>query len=283
MIWFLLSILSALFDGIKNLYAKKLTKHFDEYLLSFSTSVIIVLCLLPIVWVIGIPTIGEHFIFSLLITGIINAITLVLILKALKTTDISLVAPLFSLSPVLLLITSPFIIGEFPSLFGTIGIFFILFGTYILNFKKRFSLEPITGILKNQGQRLILIVAILWAISSNYYKIGMENSSPIFFIFSLNIFISILLFPFMLRKTRFIKLKNNWKNIIPLGILSAGTSMFQWTAASMTLVVYALSIKRLSILISVIGGILLFKEKKSFQRIIATIIILFGIYFITVH
>ena len=282
MMWFLLSIFSALFDGAKNLYAKKLTKQFDEYLLSFSTSIIIVLCLLPIVWFIGIPTIGEKFIFSLMITGIINAVTLVLILKALKLTDVSLVVPLFSLSPALLLITSPFIIGEFPSLFGLIGIFCILSGTYVLNFKRKLSFEPITSIFKNHGQKLIVIVAILWAVSSNFYKIGMVNSSPIFFIFSLNVLISILLFPFMLRETRFTKLKNNWKSIIPLGILSAGTSMFQWTAASMTLIVYALSIKRLSILISVMGGIYLFKEKKSFQRIIATIIILLGVYLITI-
>lgn len=126
MMWVLLSVFSALFDGAKNLYAKKLTKRFDEYLLSFSTSIIIVLCLLPIIWFFGIPTIGPNFFISLLITGIINAITLVLILKALRVTDISLVAPLFSLSPALLLITSPFIIGEFPSLVGLIGIFCIL-------------------------------------------------------------------------------------------------------------------------------------------------------------
>lgn len=144
------------------------------------------------------------------------------------------------------------------------------------------SFEPIALIFKNHGQRLIVFVAILWAISSNFYKIGMVNSSPIFFIFSLNVLISILLFPFMLRNSRFITLKNNWKNIVPLGVLSAGTSMFQWVAASMTLIVYALSIKRLSILISVIGGIVFFKEKKSFQRIFATIIILLGIYLVTV-
>ena len=181
--WFLLSTFSALFDGAKNLYAKKLTKHFDEYLLSFSTSIIIVLCLLPIILFLRIPNIGENFIFPLLITGIINTITLVLILKALKLTDISLVAPLFSLSPALLLITSPFIIGEFPSLFGLIGIFCILSGTYILNFKKKFSLEPITSILKNHGQKLTIVVTMLWAISSNFYKIGMENY-PLFSLFS---------------------------------------------------------------------------------------------------
>lgn len=282
MIWLLLSIFAALFDGAKNLYAKKLTNQFDEYLLSFSTSIIIILCLLPIVWFLGIPTIGQNFVFSLLITGIINAITLVLILKALRLTDISLVAPLFSLSPALLLITSPFIVGEFPSLLGLVGIFFILLGTYVLNFRKGFSFEPITSVYKNPGQKLIVIVALLWAVSSNFYKIGMINSSPVFFMFSLNVLISIFLFPFMLKETRFTKLKNNWKNIVPLGILSAGTSIFQWVAASMTLIVYVLSIKRVSVLISVIGGIFLFKEKKSFQRIIATMIMLLGVYLISV-
>jgi drug/metabolite transporter (DMT)-like permease len=283
MVWFFFSVLAALFDAAKNLCAKKLTRQFDEYLLSFSTSIIIILILLPVIWFLGIPSIGANFAVSLLITGAINAMTLVLTIRALKLTEISLVVPLFAFSPVFLLITSPFLIGEFPSLIALIGIFCILSGTYILNFRKRLSVEPITTIFKNNGQKLIVLVTILWAISSNFYKIGMTNSSPIFFIFSLNILISFFLLPFMLKRERLIKLKDNWNQIIALGIMSAGTSIFQWIAVSMTLVVYVISIKRLSILVSVIGGIFFFKEEKNIQKIIAAIMMLLGVYIITIY
>jgi drug/metabolite transporter (DMT)-like permease len=49
---------------------------------------------------------------------------------------------------------------------------------------------------------------------------------------------------------------------------------------NLNLVVYVFSIKRMSILFSVVGAYILFKEKNTSQRILATIIILVGIFFI---
>ena len=281
MSWLFLSFFAAIFEGIKYLYAKKLTKNFDEFLLGLSVSLAVVICLAPFVIFNGVPDLGDRFFISLIITGTINAITLVLILKALKTTDLSLVVPILSLSPVFLLLTSPVIVGEIPSLSGLIGVLVVLSGTYVLNFKNGINFQPFLQIIRNKGQRMIVVVTILWAISSNFYKIGMQNSSPLFFILALNIFISIFLLPINLKKKRFLIIKNNWKILLPLGVLSAGTAIFQWNAVNLNLIVYVLSIKRLSIVISILGAYIFFKEKNSIQRIIATVIILIGVLVIT--
>lgn len=279
--WLLPALLAATLDGAKHLYAKHLTKTFDEYLLAFTTAITAVAILLPLVAWRGIPDIQTGFTQALIITSAINAITLVLVLKALKHTDVSLAIPLFSLSPAFLLITSPLIIGERPGILGIVGVALILVGAYALNFKKHVNLDPLKEILSNPGQRLILIVTLLWAISSNYYKLGMQRSSPTFFILALYLTITVLLIPLILQKNRLATTKKHWKQLAPLGILTATTSIFQWLAASMTLVVYALSIKRLSILIAVIGGAILFKEPATKQRVLATLILLSGVLLIT--
>lgn len=111
----------ALFNSVKFLYSKKLALHLNEYLLAFFTSLVAVLLLTPLVAYLGTPVIGDGFLPALLIAGTINVITAVLILKALKITDVSLIVPLLSLSPLLLLVTSPFLVHEFPSAMGLAG------------------------------------------------------------------------------------------------------------------------------------------------------------------
>lgn len=283
MLWLLLSVWAAFFDWIKNIFAKKLTKHYDEYLLAFSTSIVIFICISPYIFINGIPIIKESFFLALIITWVINTITVVLILKALKITDISLIIPIFSLSPVLLLLTSPLLIWEFPSFIGLIWIIIILLWTYVLNFKKEINFQPFIEIFKNKWQRLIIIVTILWSISSNYYKIWMQNSSPLFFIFSLNIVISLLLFPIIIKRKQFLILKNNFKFLLPLWILWALTSIFQWSAVNLNLIVYVLSIKRLSVIISIIWWYFYFKEKNTIQRLFATLIILIWVFLIAYY
>ena len=82
--WLTLSLLAALFYGITQLYSKKLTKTYNEYTLAFVSSAIIVICLLPFAIYFGIPKLENTFWFSLIIVSLINAITAVLVFKALK-------------------------------------------------------------------------------------------------------------------------------------------------------------------------------------------------------
>lgn len=55
--------------------------------------------------------------------------------------------------------------------------------------------------------------------------------------------------------------------LFPIGLFNALTSIFQMTAISLTLVVYVISIKRTSAIMSALFGHLIFKEKDIGERL----------------
>jgi len=128
-------------------------------------------------------------------------VTTVLYMKALKYSDLSISVPMLTFTPLFLLVTSPIILGEFPSLLGLLGIFLIVSGSYLLNIKefKQGYLAPFKALFRERGPKLMLIVAFLWSITSNYDKIGALNSSPLLWILAVNLFIAICMIPLLLK------------------------------------------------------------------------------------
>ena len=161
----------------------------------------------------------------------------------------------------------------------------IVFGSYILNLKekKKGIFAPFKALLNNKGARLMLLVAFIWSITSNFDKIGLQNSSPIFYGITVNIFITIGITPIVFIKSRknIKQIQNNLKSLIPVGILNGLMITFHMIAISMTLVAYLISIKRTSAVISVLLGSLIFKEKGLKERILGSILMILGVLFIT--
>ncbi|MCZ0904811.1 EamA family transporter, partial [Microcoleus sp. HI-ES] len=79
----------------------------------------------------------------------------------------------------------------------------IVSGSYLLNIKEKSKgyLAPFKALLDEPGPKLMLIVAFLWSITSNFDKIGVKNSYPIFWLFSLFGTMTVLLLPVLLHKT----------------------------------------------------------------------------------
>ena len=101
--------------------------------------------------------------------------------------------PMLSFTPLVLLITAPILVGEFPSLLGLGGVVLIVVGSYLLNIdlKNMSVLEPLRAIIRNKGTRLMLIVATLWGISGAFDKMALNNSSVFQYITFLNIVVFI--------------------------------------------------------------------------------------------
>jgi uncharacterized membrane protein len=77
-------------------------------------------------------------------------------------------------------------------------------------------------------------------------------------------------------KNKISQISKNYKLLIPIGLFIALTMITQMIAINMALVAYVIAIKRTSIILSVIFGFLIFKEKGIKERLIGTIIMVLG-------
>jgi uncharacterized membrane protein len=156
MVWFIFAFLTALFEATKDVFSKKSLKDVDEYVVAWSLPFFALPFLLPILLFTGIPPLGERFWRALVIGGTLYAITLILYMKAIKSSDLSITVPMLTFTPLFLLITSPLIVGEFPSIFGLIGILLVVTGSYLLNITKKSHgyFAPFKALLKEKGPRI---------------------------------------------------------------------------------------------------------------------------------
>ncbi|MDD3754787.1 MAG: EamA family transporter [Methanobacterium sp.] len=299
MFWLIFAWLTALFESFTDVASKKSLKNVDMYLTAFFIRFSAFLFLIPVLFLViflwGVPTIGPQFWVALLIGGSLNVLTTVLYMKALKHSDLSISVPMLAFTPLFLLVTSPLIVGEFPTTLGLVGIILIVSGSYILNineFKKGY-LAPFKALLQEKGPKLMLIVAFIWSITSNYDKIGAVNSSPIIWVVAVNLFIAISIFPILLtsnkdyfqkKRSSLVKDGSYWelikenKNILLLtGFLSALTIIFQIYAITLTLVAYVIAIKRTSVCFGVIWGHLIFHEKGVKERLTGAVVMVLGV------
>jgi len=285
MVWFIYAFLTAFFESMKDVFSKKSLKDMDEYVVAWSLTFFSLVFLLPMLFFIKIPTLTSQFWIALLIGGSLNLVATVVFMKAIKHSDLSLTIPMITFTPLFLLITSPIMLGEFPNLMGLIGVILIVMGAYIMKLKhmKRGLFAPFRALIKEKGPRLMLLVAFIWSITSNFDKIGVMNSSPMFWVAATGLFMAIVMLPVMLFKSKnsISNIKSGYKVLIPMGIFGVASSIFQMTAISMTLVAYVISIKRTSAIMSVLFGHFLFKEKGLKERLIGVVIMVLGVVLIT--
>lgn len=285
MSWLLFAFLTAFFESLKDLFSKLGLRHANEYIIAWSFLVFALPLLLPLILVTGIPELSSRFFMALFIVAGINASCSVLFMKAIKSSDLSITVPLVSFTPLFLLFTSPLILGEIPAPLGLIGVLFIVAGAYVLNIidSSRGWLAPFRALFKQSGPRLMLLVAFLWSISANFDKIGIQETSPVFWAIAVMVVMTLLLTPVVIWQVgnplRF--LDGNYRALIPIGIFHGLTILSQMTAISMALVAYVIAIKRMSTALSVVWGALILKEAGFNQRITGVLVMLFGVLLIT--
>jgi drug/metabolite transporter (DMT)-like permease len=275
MAWFIFAILGAIFQSVYYASVKKLTEKFDVYVLGSGIFITSFFISITVSLFKGIPDFGSGFYYALFATGILHIIAQSLLYRALKSTELSLAIPLVGFTPIFLIFTSFFMLGEIPSIFGIFGIILIVFGSFVL--KKKDS--SFFSILKNKGTLLMLIVAFIYSISSNYDKLLMINSDSIFgtAIKSLFTGIAFLTISILKKQKPIKKIKKHWPYMYLGGIIFALSGLSINLALTMNIVPYVISLKRSNILFSIILGGLFFKEKDIAQKILGASIIILGV------
>ncbi len=282
MLWLPLALLTALCESLKDVFGKISLQNSDVYIVSFALRLFALPFLIPVLFFIEIPALNATFYFAVVTGGLMNVLITVLYMKAIKASDLSVTVPMVTFTPLFLLLTSPLILGEFPNIYGLAGVLFIVFGAYMMHIKhlgKGRLMQPFRLLLSEKGPRLMLLVAFLWSITANIDKVGIINSSPMFYVVAVSVFLAFAMFILALIKSyrKLGQIKTHAKNLWPIGFFTAATLIFQMIAISLTLVAYVIAIKRSSALLSVLWGLIFFKEKNISERLWGTLVMLLGV------
>lgn len=282
--WFTLALTGALSNALYFLLIKKTIADVDNRLVAAIANLTAGLILGLISISSFQPSFSHIFLIYSTISSIIAIITTVLYIKALEISDLSLCIPMLAFTPLFLLLTSSIMLNETPSPEGIIGIICIVVGVYILNYNgENFSpLAPIKQMTKDRGVQYMLIVAFLFSIAVNFDKLLVQESNPaissVIILLVLGIFFLFYYF-YDRNETNKIPISSVSLTIIA-GVVLAIEAISINYAYLETLVPYVISVKRMSILFSIIFGYIFFKERFISIRLTGGIIMTIGATFI---
>lgn len=287
MFGFILAFGTAVSEALKDITSKYNLHHIDEYTAAFSMHLVQSILLIPLVLYLGIEEMSPRFLYALGGSSVLQLGVILLYFKAIKRSEISVTIPLITLTPLFMLLTSPIMIGEFPSALGIVGIVLIVAGTYISNMSEdpKQVFAPFKSLVKNQGSRYMLLVAFIWSITANIDKIGVEETSPIYWAFSKDFVILFYLIPILVLKSKqpLLQINNRKWPLLMVGFFKSTSVVTQMFAIQFILVPYVISIKRASSIFIILFAFLYMGEKKNFRnRMIGIIVILIGLFVIAI-
>lgn len=280
--WIFLALISAFSLATSDALTKKALFNHNEYIIAWLR----LLCALPLLilflFFIPFPEVKGDFYIAFLSAIPLEILALIWYVRALKLSPLSLTLPFLSLTPIFLIFIPYILIGERATFLAAVGVVLIAAGGYLLNLKesKKGLLEPFFAIAKERGSLLMIGVAFIYSITSTLGKIAIENSSPIFF--GVTYFLSVFLFltPLVIYKGKD-EIKMIFRNgalrssILP-GFFQAIMIISHMLSLGLTKVAYMISVKRLSLLIGIIYGRVIFKESNFKERMFGSLLMLIG-------
>ncbi|WP_346883713.1 EamA family transporter [uncultured Algibacter sp.] len=295
--WMYLGLLAAFFLGLHNLCKKHAVQGNEVFPVLFGTILSGFLLLLPFFmgsiyypeytkqlgfYITSISWKTHGFIF---IKSAIMASSWILAYQALKHLPITIVTPIRSAGPFFTFIGAILIYKEQPNILQWLGFFLIIFS--VILYSKIGKKEGI-NFKKNKWILAIIAATFLGASSGLYDKFLIQNlqlnPQTLQFWFSfytvliLLCILSITWFPFKAKLNAF---KFRW-TIVAVGVLLVAADYFYFKALQDpdALIILLSAIKRSQIIIAVVIGGLIFKEKNKRKKLVPLLGILFGVFLI---
>lgn len=291
--WIIYSLLSAVSDAARLTAGKRLVREFDTvwtvWFLGLVTSLF--LGVYGLFAYTELPWENAEFVWYIFSSTVFLTIGTLLLTKAMKTCDLSIVAPIMSTTPIFIVLWEVLFFGQWPSVYGLLGILMIVFGSYTLNLSKARSvgiLEPLRAILRPSQGLLALLGAFAYSGSAMLSKLGLDISDPTSYTIAYEpiAFLEVTIVLLVLIALKKVKLD---KGILgfPLVLIAQGgfnalNSLMNAFAFVLASASYVISIKRTSGLFGVLFGYLFFKEKGTGERFLGALIMVVGVAILSV-
>ncbi len=285
--WLPFALFSAITSGARRTYEKSLTGSFSNFGMGF---VMQTFCLLPMLLLflfLPIPNDIWHLPWRfwwplLIIWFVLYPVQTHFLYKAIREGEIVQVTPIKAILPVFNIGTSFILLKEVPSLVGIIGIFVIVYATYLLLSE---NVSGDSGKKYNRAVVYMIIAMFCMAIGSTLDKVSLTVSTPVFYSFvntlGASIIFLILIFIYK-KKDDLQKIKPKFWPLTLFGIfmaLSYVSTMFAFSSGPTS---YVLAVQSTGFLFAVLSGVFVLKEKLTKRKILSLILFTLGIVLITI-
>lgn len=221
------------------------------------------------------------FLIYLMLDGIGVGLATLLYWRAIQVSPISVCVPFLAFTPIFLIPSGWLLLGELPPTVKLMGIVLVVIGSLVMH-RQLFAIsifEPVRAIWRERGSRYVLIVAFIFCITNPLDKKLVAMSDPITQAFAYGIavwvFFAGLAFFRKAEVGKVIRVAPKW--LILAGALDALALILQFASHDYIDVVITISVKRAGIVLAVLLGWLIFKERGITDKIIASCVMLAGV------
>ena len=278
------ALLYAFVLGFHEIFKKQARKFSaTSTILVMFTSVAFVLSLM---WIPMGIAVSWEFILIFALKGLLQAICLFIIIKILREADISLVTTIKLVSVVFTFIIGITIFGERASALQFVGIVLILVGVTIIPIISKQEKGEIS-----LGHIITLLISALITtgceVIDKYTTTYLTNFQVQFWFLLFTFIFSWIFFAvdcikskkFLIKKQ---DLKNFWIYLVGVTLFVGDLLLFlSYTSADSKMIIITI-LTKISVIITVIAGIMLYKEKHIAQKLLLTLLIIAGVVLVAI-
>lgn len=233
----------------------------------------------------GMPGFDGVFILLAFLEGITFTVASILYVEAVRLSPLSLTIPYLAFTPVVSAGVAAILISEYPAPEGLLGIGFVVLGALALHIQGGLRwTQLLRAPFREPGSWRMLIVALIWGITTSIDKIAISHGSEALLGFAMMGFSSFFLIGFALWRRRR-PMSSPIETRPPLqepllylaALVAAIAVLCQFYAYRELLVSYVETVKRAGGLLSVLAGGLFLGESGLMRRLPAAALMVIGI------
>jgi drug/metabolite transporter (DMT)-like permease len=277
---FLAALLSAVFSSSKDLLSKRLAFRLDgtvSTFASFGFALPFYILLLAVLFLLGLETFEWSLLFLVLVLlrSLTDTCAEWMKMYAFAHGDISIVATFFSLSPLFLLITSPLITRDPLGLPDVVAVVLVVGGSLLMVYR-----PAQTGwAAQKKGILLATGAALFFSLNSCFDRLAVQTGTPVSSGFTMTLLSALFLAPFVVfRRDRLHALRVHRTGLLIRGGLEIAFMVCKLSALQFLAAPDVVAVQRLSLVLSIIGGRMFFKEPDFTRRLAAGLLILGGVF-----
>ena len=219
----------------------------------------------------------------------LEIVAMLIYMRAIRDYPLWATLPYLALTPLFVVVTGWWILGEQVNATGIFGVVLIVGGSWLLNLRyagtgKQGLLAPWLNVLRHAGSRMMLLVALIYAFTSVGGKALMQwmpaERLGAFYFMMVGL-ITLILFGIARPKTVTAIRRHPWSGLA-VAALSVVMIFTHFLALERIETAYMIAVKRSSLLFGIVYGALLFKEDLLRQHLLAGSLMVLGVALIVI-